>query len=211
MRDCVFHENYQALVVWSDWGSFSDSWISTSATMRNKSVVENHDKLFVQNILGVPTNPGETNATLMSWFSNYAHRVDGGTLHIRNMRFGGEGGGLTAVVNYAPFSCFEQMSKLETEMCGRVPHSGPLPPHMRGAAGSSIIIEGSSIDGGVRALLGAASVLLREVPAQLIIRDNWVQSGTGQDPSYRLVRVADDIDLNGPCESRPVPRFSPAR
>ena len=54
--------------------------------MRNKSVVENHDKLFVQNILGVPTNPGETNATLMSWFSNYAHRVDGGTLHVRNMR-----------------------------------------------------------------------------------------------------------------------------
>ena len=61
--------------------------------MRNKSVVENHDKLFVQNILGVPTNPGETNATLMSWFGNWAHRVDGGTLHIRNMRFGGEGGG----------------------------------------------------------------------------------------------------------------------
>ena len=118
---------------------------------------------------------------------------------------------MTAVVNYAPYSCFEQMSKLETEMCGRVPHSGPLPPHMRGAAGSSIIIEGSSIDGGVRALLGAASVLLREVPAQLIIRDNWVQSGTGQDPSYRLVRVADDIDLNGPCESLPLPRFSPAR
>ena len=65
--------------------------------------------------------------------------------------------------------------------------------------------------GGVRALLGAASVLLREVPAQLIIRDNWVQSGTGQDPSYRLVRVADDIDLNGPCEWLLVPRFAPAR
>ena len=29
VRDCVFHENDQALVVWSDWGSFSDSWIST--------------------------------------------------------------------------------------------------------------------------------------------------------------------------------------
>jgi hypothetical protein len=208
VRDCVFHENDQALVVWSDWGSFSDSWISTSPNMWNKSVVENHDKLFVSNILGVPTNPGETNATLMSWFANYAHRVDGGTLHVRNMRFGGEGGGLTAVVNFAPYSCFEQMSELETEMCGRVPHSGgPLPPHMRGAAGSSIIIEGSQIGGGVRALLSAASVLLREVPAQLIIRDNWVQSGTGTDPSYRLVRVADDIDLNGPCESLLLPRF----
>ena len=39
------------------------------------------------------------------WFDNYAHRVSGGMLTIRNFRFGGESKGITAVVNFAPFVC----------------------------------------------------------------------------------------------------------
>ena len=67
-------------------------------------------------------------------------------LHVRNMRFGGEAGGITAVVNYAPFACQEVSSQLETEMCGRVNRSGPVPNSgMRGAGGSSVIIDGKKM------------------------------------------------------------------
>ena len=53
------------------------------------------------------------------------------------------------MVNYAPFACQEVLSKLESEMCGRVARTGPVPAaHMRGAGGSSIIIEGCAIAGG---------------------------------------------------------------
>lgn len=56
IRDCAFKRNIQALVVWSDWASFSDSWITTSCNMSDQAVIENHDKLFISNILGVPQN-----------------------------------------------------------------------------------------------------------------------------------------------------------
>ena len=120
--------------------------------MNDKAVVENHGRLKVSNILGVPQNPPKQcppNSTKQRWFDNFSHRVDGGMLTIRNFRFGGESMGITAVVNWAPFICAEIQSALETELCGRVATNGtaPLPPHMRGAEGSSIIIESSEFGG----------------------------------------------------------------
>ncbi len=56
VKDCMFSENYQTLIVWSDWGVFSDSWISSSCDMTDAAIIENHDKLFISNILGVPCN-----------------------------------------------------------------------------------------------------------------------------------------------------------
>ena len=92
IRDCVFVGCDQVLVAWSDWVSFSDSWISTSLMMRNKAVIENHDRLFVENIVGVPASYSlPWNVTRGRWIDNYAHRVDGGMVHVRNSRFGGEG------------------------------------------------------------------------------------------------------------------------
>ena len=124
------------------------------------------------------------------------------------MRFGGEAGGITAVVNYAPFACQEVSSQLETEMCGRVNRSGPVPNSgMRGAGGSSVIIEGSVIAGAgsgpESGKLYEADVVLEEVPAQLVLRDNWVQSAAddakyGTQAHYRLVQVVPEIDLDGP-------------
>lgn len=212
IRDCQFKKNIQALVIWSDWGSITDCWITTSSNMSNLAVIENHDKLMVANILGVPQNRNgshdATNATRMRWIDNYSHRVDGGTLHVQNMRFGGEAGGITALVNHAPFACQEVLSKLETEMCGRVPRSGPIPTSgMRGAGGSSIIIEGSAISGGGTGPGGgklfSADVVLEEIPAQLVLRDNWVQTAAddarnGEAASYRLVKVVPEVDLDGP-------------
>ena len=54
IRDCEFKKNVQSLVVWSDWASFSDSWITSSPNMSDAAVIENHDKIMISNILGVP-------------------------------------------------------------------------------------------------------------------------------------------------------------
>lgn len=42
VKDCIFKGSNQALVVWSDGASFSNSWISTACNMTDKAVVENH-------------------------------------------------------------------------------------------------------------------------------------------------------------------------
>ena len=47
VRDCEFKKNIQTLVIWSDWASFSDSWITTSSNMSDLAVIENHDKIMI--------------------------------------------------------------------------------------------------------------------------------------------------------------------
>ena len=60
----------------------STKWVSTGAD--NAA-----DKLFISNILGVPCNHVKpVNSSKQRWIDNYSHRVDGGTLHVRNFRFG---------------------------------------------------------------------------------------------------------------------------
>ena len=204
VRDCVFEGCDQALVAWSDWGVLADSWITTSPTMADKAVVENHGRLKVSNILGVPRNLPSScppNSTRQRWFDNYSHRVDGGMLTIRNFRFGGEAMGITAVVNWAPFICAEVVSALETELCGRVATSGgaPLPPRMRGAEGSSIIIESSEFGGGCGTggccgKIAGADIVLNELPSQMVVRDSWAQSLV---QGAKLFAVGAAVDLAG--------------
>ena len=142
-------------------------------------MIENHDKLFIDNILGVPCNT-RGNASKMRWIDNFAHRIDGGTVHVKAFRFGGEGAGLPALVNYAPYACLEVLSKpdLETEMCGRLNRSGPISPEapVRGSGGSSIVIEGS-----VFASHAAADIVLEEVPSLLVLRGEQRQTQTAVD------------------------------
>ena len=56
IRDCKFHHCDQALINWADWTTMEQCWISSSYTMQDKAVIENHDKLFLRDILGVPCN-----------------------------------------------------------------------------------------------------------------------------------------------------------
>ena len=56
IRDCKFHHCDQALINWADWTTMEQCWISSSYTMQDKAVIENHDKLFLRDILGVPRN-----------------------------------------------------------------------------------------------------------------------------------------------------------
>jgi hypothetical protein len=204
VRDCKFNHCDQALVNWCDWSTMEQCWISSSCTMEDKAVIENHDKIFLRDIVGVPCNPNQSNKTDRQssgrWIDNYSHRVDGGMVHARNFRFGGEDGGLLAVKNFAPFICQEVQSVLETEMCGRINRSLPpnssLPPHMRGSGGSSIVLEGCAFSGGYGHDY-AAEVYMVEVPSQLIIRDSWMQAEVSVGNST-VVRVDPSIDLDGP-------------
>ena len=70
---------------------------------------------------------------------------------------------------------------------------------MRGAGGSSIIIEGSLLAGGGTGPGGGklyeADVVLEEVPAQLVLRDNFVQVRT----HAALMRYGHPLLRSPPC------------
>lgn len=92
---CVFDFCQQALVTVGDHCYFSNSWITTALkNPKDLAVIENHNYLNCQDILGVPLVVSGN----LRWIDNYGH-----TLTCRNFRFGGEGGGFTPVVNYAKY------------------------------------------------------------------------------------------------------------
>jgi hypothetical protein len=91
ITDCVFYGCDQVLVTYCDMTKMGDSWITTPATMKNKAaIVEAHGWLLLDHICGVPLVTPEND---QRWIDNY------GGVTCRNVRFGGEGGGFTAVVN----------------------------------------------------------------------------------------------------------------
>ena len=95
VEKCVFDFCRQALITVSDHCHFSDSWIQTAMeNPKNLPVIENHNYLVCNNIVGVPL---VVNSDLR-WIDNYGHN-----LTCRNFRFGGEGGGFTPVVNKAKY------------------------------------------------------------------------------------------------------------
>jgi hypothetical protein len=95
IRDCVFIHCDQALVNYCDMAVLADSWISSSREMKDKAVIENRSgSLLLENICGVP---GVERDNDQRWIDNYS------TVIARNVRFGGESAGFTAVVNFAPY------------------------------------------------------------------------------------------------------------
>jgi len=96
VRDCIFLECWQ---VWihrgCDQAIMSDCWITTAAQMRNMAAIEHRaGRLIIENLCGVPL----VNGADQRWIDNY-----GGNLTLRSVRFGGEGGGFTPVVNFAKY------------------------------------------------------------------------------------------------------------
>jgi hypothetical protein len=198
VRGCQFNACDQVLVNHCDWSSFESSWIEASCSTGAKAVIENHNHLFVRDILGVPCNhqPGHQ-PSLTRWFDNYGPPGFGGFLHVRNMRFGGEMGGFLAVMNFAPYLCHEVFSPTGSESCGTVNKSGaPLPPKIRTSEAASIILEGCALSGAYGHAHGA-EIYLMEVPAQLVVRDCWMQSQQ-DNATQQLVKLDPAIDLNGP-------------
>ena len=96
ISDCVFYNCDQVLVSHCDMAKMGDTWISTAATMKNKAVIENRSGwMILENICGVPAVVPDND---QRWVDNYVG------LTCRNVRFGGEGGGFTAVVNKVRYS-----------------------------------------------------------------------------------------------------------
>jgi len=111
VENCVFWNCMQAVISYCDMTVIEDCWISSCMDMKNKAVIENYGVMHIENILGVPHVRGGEEfseewtdlfgrkriASNQRWVDNY------GVLHIRNSRFGGEGGGFSAVYNFAKF------------------------------------------------------------------------------------------------------------
>ncbi len=93
VEKCTFDCCRQALVSVTDQSIFRDSWIQTAKkNPDNLAVIENHNHLLAENIVGVPLVVDSD----LRWINNYGTR-----LTCRNFRFGGEGGGFTPVVNFS--------------------------------------------------------------------------------------------------------------
>jgi len=97
VRDCVFLACRQ---VWINKGCdqavMRDCWVTTDPEMRNQAAIEHRaGRLTIENLCGVPL----VNGADQRWIDNY-----GATLTCREVRFGGEGGGFTPVVNFARYA-----------------------------------------------------------------------------------------------------------
>lgn len=97
VEKCIFYNCYQVLFHDTDEGVLRDSWItsyiSTPQKTAEKAVIETwHGRLLIENVCGVPI----VSAGDQRWIDFH-----GGQLICRNVRFGGEGGGFTAVVAWA--------------------------------------------------------------------------------------------------------------
>jgi hypothetical protein len=160
IRDCIFIHNDQVLVNHCDQAVLKESWISTSAKMKDKAVIENYNVLRMENILGVPDVDPTAN---QRWIDNHF------SLTCRNIRFGGEGGGFTAVFNF-----------------GKYIHKNAQ------AAAPSIVMDSCFF---FCLQNKRCSIYLEEVPNQLIIRDS---SGfiTAGSRGWPVVKVSPEIDLD---------------
>jgi hypothetical protein len=170
----VFEECAQALVNFADWTTVDNVWVTTSPTMRNDSAVfENHDRLFLSNVLGVPRDVGGA-AARQRWVDNYAYRYDGGRVSMRGFRFGGEGAGMAAIYNFAPLACELVPSPYShMDLCGRVPHGAPaLPPNVSLVPGAAITLTGSQLD------THQPIVYAAELPAHVTVAENELRDGT---------------------------------
>ena len=162
IKNCMFTQNNQALVNRCDQAVLKDSWISTSKGMKDKAVIENHNVLRMENIVGVPEVDPRAN---QRWIDNHF------SLTCRNVRFGGEGGGFTAVFNFAKFI------------------------NRRPQAGSSSVVMESCFFFCARNDKIQSAIYLEEVPNQLIIRDSsGFISGGGR--GWPVVKVSPKMDLD---------------
>jgi hypothetical protein len=137
VEDCIMLYCDQALVNYCDMAKVADTWVTTAPGMRGKAAFENHGLLLLEHVLGVPLVTPEND---QRWIDNY------GGVTCRNMRFGGEGAGFTAVVNWVRYT-----------------HTYPVIP-------SFVILDACHVYA-----LGnpqrKAAIYCEEVPNQIVVRD----------------------------------------
>ena len=96
---------------------------------RNKAIFENHDKLTLLRLVGVPQPQAGHNSR---WIDNGPGKGNPSALLVaRDCRFGGEAGGMTVVVNRQSFLCVPGTGYPVNASCEPPPGHGPLPPTTR--------------------------------------------------------------------------------
>jgi hypothetical protein len=149
VRDSKFFNNEQVTIFFGDTMTIEDVWVEGSGHNQSafKALFENHAKLILNRMLGVPyTKKGLG----QRWIDNW------GYLTARNCRFGGEGGGMTIVHNKASFICYPCNPYEGVEVCPAMkpdngtcwavpPNVGPFPATSSANGGVTIRIEDSDI------------------------------------------------------------------
>eukprot|EP01052_Picozoa_sp_SAG31_P039002 SAG31_NODE_5319_length_2613_cov_1.815036_2_plen_575_part_00 len=206
IKDSQFYSNEQVLVNWCDQMVVENVWVEGAGPTgsSSKALFENHDKIILSRMLGVP-HPIAGND--QRWIDNFNHGISGGTVVARDSRFGGEGGGFTVVVNFASFLCSPaNLSRWAQGMpggyknCKPPPGRGALPVGTQATGVSGVIvIDSCSVDSDGNHIR-LANIYLEALPSQIVIRNSY---GFGYAPKFvnpamQLIRVSPDLDLNGP-------------
>lgn len=178
-------------VNWADWTSVESSWVTSSPEMSGKAVFENHDRLFLRDVLGVPGAAYAPNANAR-WVDNFSHRLSGGWVHMKEVRFGDEMGcAMAAVLNFAPHVCESVPSRWDSDLlCGRPPADRPANVT---SGWASIIIEGGYLC--AAGSMNQSDIYLLEVPNLLVVRDAMSMSNEEAAlPPRRLVGVDPELE-----------------
>ena len=105
---CGFNQCMQTLVTWCDGTALRNCWVTTSLEMKNMAAIENRSgSLTCEKILGVPLANGHD----QRWIDNF------GSVVCRDFRFGGEGSGMTPVVNFGKRAEFLGGPKVVLDNC----------------------------------------------------------------------------------------------
>lgn len=190
VRECRFVECAQAVVNWADWTLVESVWVTTSPSMPNDTAVfENHDRMVLSHIVGVPREVlGPT--TRQRWVDNYAFRLSGNGVALRDFRMGGEGNGLGGIYNFAPFTCIliqSPYSKLD--LCGRIPlNASSLPNGTDTEPAGFVQVTGSVLD------THQPMVVLEEVPSKVSITESLIWDGG----NFPVLGLGDGVNLSSP-------------
>jgi hypothetical protein len=167
--------NNEQVVVWDgDTLTVEDVWVEGSGynASYNKSLFENHAKMILNRMLGVPA----TGTGHQRWIDNY------GELNANNCRFGGENGGMTVAVNHASFVCYPCSSM--TAGCGQCWASPPrdISPYNRTPTGMGPTFNGGGLRFSQCDFFSKAAaerpdgfkavIVLEEIPSYLVITDS---------------------------------------
>lgn len=165
--------------------SFLDSWVEAGcptagdaggpACVRGRAVFENYVALTIERMIGVPIPGGASQEGMpgydLRWIDNYSY------LRCVDARFGGEGGGITIVVNRASF-----LEPAPPVAAKALPAETKL---SRCPQCSTIILERCEVDsyGSARDVQPErrSCIWLEQIPSVLIVRDS---SGFAYAPSY---------------------------
>ena len=201
ISDSQFFNNEQVLVWGGDTATLNDLWVEGSGynASYDKAIFENHAKMILNRMLGVPAKGTGT----QRWIDNH------GETNAHNCRFGGESGGWAVAVNYISFACYP--CDPYTAGCGPCWKTPPptIAPWNKTMTGMGPTFNG----GGLRFTecdlyskassfgkiqMAGAVVYFQEIPSYLVIADSmgFKECSVCGLPGEGLIRINPAIELS---------------